>query len=346
MKKHAVYWFVRFCCWCGITALFYFLNSKRKRIVTFHHVIPDNLYFSGVVNGVSCRESDFKRILEQLGRRYRFSLDLMDTDSVTLTFDDGYRSQYEIVARCLMESGNIPAYLFVSGALVPVSEMRQGPLVIDLLTLWISCVPEGVYNFEFNGKRYRMDIVAESRLRIWCDVLWPLYCADATRRGATLLEALAGQCYEIRKIVGRLPEAYYALRFTGMTAEELHLLKSRGWAIGCHGYHHFPMGSLSEKEVRAEVADGMTALRDWRTTTVYSYPYGGMDTIGNDAPAVVRAFGAECAMSNILNPGLSGDPYRMPRMALSADRYVFHFELSGLKYFLKHRRLLPRVAVR
>ncbi len=331
--------------WSGLDIAFYWLNRRRKRIVTFHHVLPDELYFEDIVNGVSCSETDFKMVLRRLARYYTFSLDLNDSKTVTLTFDDGYRSQYEVVARCLREMGNVRAYLFVSGALVPESEFRKGPLVIDLLTLWISCVPEGVYSFEFDGKRYQLDVVTGSRLRIWCDVLWPLYCADTTRRGATLLEVLSGQCYEIRKIVARLPKAYYTLRFTGMTAEELHILKLRGWAIGCHGYHHFPMGSLSEKEVRAEVADGMAALRNWRTTTVYSYPYGGMDTIGNDAPAVVRAFGAECAMSNILNPGVSGDPYRMPRMALSADRYAFHFELSGLKYFLKHGRLLPRVAV-
>lgn len=329
--------------WLGLDALFYCLNRRRKRIVTFHHVLPDELYFAGIVNGVSCSETDFRMVLRRLARCYTFSLDLNDSKTVTLTFDDGYRSQYEVVFRCLREMGDVPAYLFVSGALVPEAEFRKGPLIIDLLTLWISCVPVGLYNLDFMGKTYQLDISDASRLRVWCDILWPLYCEDGEHYGGSLLDALSRQCYPIEGITKTLPKAYHELRLTGMTFEELEELKNRGWAIGSHGYHHFPMGYLSERQVRAEVRSGFEAVARWQTTSVYSYPFGGVDTIGDVAPGVVAEAGASCAVSNVHEPCVSDDRFRNARMALSADRYAFHFELSGFKYFLKYGRLLPRV---
>ena len=45
--------------WTGIDALFYWLNRKAKRIVTFHNVLPDAMYRYDLANGVSNSESGF-----------------------------------------------------------------------------------------------------------------------------------------------------------------------------------------------------------------------------------------------------------------------------------------------
>lgn len=37
--------------WTGIDALFYWLNRKAKRIVTFHNVLPQGLWRKDLANG-------------------------------------------------------------------------------------------------------------------------------------------------------------------------------------------------------------------------------------------------------------------------------------------------------
>ena len=90
--------------------------------------------------------------MSEISRFYRFSLNLDDYKTVTLTFDDGYLNQVETAAPYLTERG-IPAYLFVSGQLLPqtggVSKQESGrPLVVDLLLHWISYVPSGEYQVD------------------------------------------------------------------------------------------------------------------------------------------------------------------------------------------------------
>lgn len=140
------------CYFLGLHRIAYFLNRKRKRVITFHNVLPDDLFDKSIANGVSCSFSGFKAIVSEISRFYRFSLNLDDYKTVTLTFDDGYLNQVETAAPYLTERG-IPAYLFVSGQLLPqtggVSKQESGrPLVVDLLLHWISYVPSGEYQVD------------------------------------------------------------------------------------------------------------------------------------------------------------------------------------------------------
>lgn len=114
--------------WTGVDALFYWLNRKAKRIVTFHNVLPDSLYTNDLANGVSNSESGFRLIVGEIAKRYRFSTDLLDAKTCTITFDDGYVNQAEIAGRVLDEMG-IPAILFVAGDLIG----GKGSLLVDRL---------------------------------------------------------------------------------------------------------------------------------------------------------------------------------------------------------------------
>lgn len=82
------------CYYLGIDALFYWLNRKTKRIVMFHNVLKDDLWRSGVANGVSSSASVFTKTIEECSKRFGFSLDLEDPKTLTITFDDGYANQY------------------------------------------------------------------------------------------------------------------------------------------------------------------------------------------------------------------------------------------------------------
>ena len=102
------------CYWTGVDAIFYWLNKKAKRIVTFHNVLPKELWSPGGENGVSSDLDGFEKVVDLCAKRYRFSTDFLDPQTLTITFDDGYHNQYAYAFKSLRAKG-IPACLFVAG---------------------------------------------------------------------------------------------------------------------------------------------------------------------------------------------------------------------------------------
>lgn len=282
MKERVIGILQVLCFWSGIDGLFYVLNRKRKRILTFHHVIPD-AYSDYLRGGVATLERDFRAVIARLRKRWAFSLDLDDPRTITLTFDDGYRSQFDVAAAILYELGNIPAYLFVSGEIAPEGETgnaRVRPLLIDALTVWVAYVPDGEYTFVYAGKQVRLSLHGkQSRFEAWVKQVWPLYLEDASSKGREVLARLDA-CYPFDKVAEALPVGFRAIRLHGMSREMLEELKSRGWAIGAHGVAHYPFGYLSEQAAQKELDACGEALAGIVNTKVFSWPYGGAETIG------------------------------------------------------------------
>lgn len=289
--------------WLGIDGLFYWLNRHAKRIITFHNVLPDHLFRNDLPNGVSNSASSFEAIVDEIGTRYRFSVDFFDAKTCTLTFDDGYLNQYEIAGSILRAKG-IPAALFVCGDLIG----SQEPLKIDQLLHWTQV--------EYG----------EFALSMWISDIWPRFLAQ---------EKIDFDYDAISKSYS--PE-YRRLRLTGVTSEQLKSLRMSGWTIGWHTYSHRPLASLDGKQLSHE----LDSPSEFRNECV-SYPYGNQKEVGAEAIDEVCRAGYPCAVSNTNAEENNSSRYFMPRMFLPSDKYLLHFVLSGCKYFLKYRRLLPVV---
>ena len=282
--------------WTGIDALFYWLNRKAKRIVTFHNVLPDAMYRYDLANGVSNSESGFRLIVGEIAKRYPFSTDVWDAKTCTITFDDGYVNQAEIAGRVLGEMG-IPAILFVAGDLIGSTE----PLLIDKLL-------------------HKTESVEK-----WMKEVWP-----ALKKGKVKEEG--------EQWMEKLSVEYRRLRLTGVAEAQLDELRTKGWKIGWHTWRHLPLVSLSEDEVRKEL-DCPAAYRG----EVLSYPFGNPEEVGETAIRVAEELGYPCAVSNTHAAGARHGRYFLPRMDLLPNKYMIHFELSGAKFWLMYKRLLPRV---
>ena len=284
--------------WSGLDSLFYWLNRKAKRIVTFHNVLPDELYVNNLANGVSNSESGFRLIVGEIAKRYRFSTDVWDAKTCTITFDDGYVNQAEIAGRVLGEMG-IPAILFVAGDLIG----GKGPLLIDKL------------------------LHKTESIEKWMKEVWP-----ALKKGKVKVKDEGEQWME------KLSVEYRRLRLTGVAEAQLDELHAKGWKIGWHTWRHLPLVSLSEDEVRKEL-DCPAAYRG----EVLSYPFGNPEEVGETAIRVAGELGYPCAVSNTHAAGARHGRYFLPRMDLLPNKYMIHFELSGAKFWLMYKRLLPRV---
>lgn len=284
--------------WTGVDALFYWLNRKAKRIVTFHNVLPDAMYRYDLANGVSNSESGFRLIVVEIAKRYRFSTDVWDAKTCTITFDDGYVNQTEVAGRVLDEMG-IPAILFVAGDLIGLSE----PLLVDKL------------------------LHATSSLNEWVSNVWPDFRSGKYNSNLHLHLFTPPSSLEYRR-----------LRLTGATEEMLEERRRKGWKIGWHTWRHLPLVSLSEDEVRKELA----CPAEFREE-VLSYPFGNPEEVGETAIRVAKELGYPCAVSNTHTAGAKHERYFLPRMDLLPNKYMIHFELSGAKFWMMTRKLLPYV---
>lgn len=242
----------------GIDALFYWLNRKAKRIITFHHVLPDEYFRFDLPNGVSNSESEFRKIINAICKRYKFSTDLWDVNTCTITFDDGYLNQYEVAAKVLAEK-SIPAFLFVAGDLINSTE----PLYVDKLLHWVQ------------------DKYGKDALKTWTNEFWPRFL-----RGDKIN-------FDYDALVAKMDKNYYSIRMTGVSEQQLDDLRNRGWKIGWHTRSHRPLSSMHEDVVRHELNSPM----EYRSVCL-SYPFGNKVEVGGLAPIVAKEFGYPCAVAN------------------------------------------------
>lgn len=321
------------CYWCGVDALLYWLNRRAKRILCFHHVMPDAMHRPGI-NGFELSETAFRACIRELKKRFRFSTDVDDAHTLTLTFDDGWRNQYTTAARILREEGDIPAILFVAGRMIDNREPLHA-LSMELVLHWSRFVPYGTYSLHVKGHEYRLVIANEKERREAGRVIYGLYLDDGDSRGQDLLKALDEAC-PLRMILDDLPADYVENRLRGITTAELEELRTRGWRIGWHTHSHFPLKLLSETAQQEELTPSLGIERE-----VMAYPYGSPDAVDAVTLKVTDGLGYGRVLSFMSEPGPKYGPNFMPRYLVPTERYELHFVLSGLKYFLKYRRLLP-----
>ena len=313
----------------GVNAFFYRLNCHRKRIITFHNILPDEIFRADLSNGVSNSASSFRSIIREIKKRFPFSINLKDSKAVTITFDDGYLNQYEVAAKILKEEGDIPAILFVAGDLIDNSLPGEA-LTIDKLLHWTSYAPNGDYQFkDADGGTHQFNLKKDNRIAIWREKIWPGYVRDVANRGNQLLAQLDAQ-YAIQELFSQLPDAYKRLRLTGVSQTQLNELRTRGWEIGWHTKSHFPLSALSHEEKIIEIQPPK-GFED----VVFSYPYGELQSVDAATIEIAQLCGFPCAVANIMQTNKLTSNYFICRMDLSSNKYRLHFRLSGAEVFFR-----------
>ncbi len=326
------------CYYLGIDALFYWLNKDVKRIITFHNVMPEHLLPQGKHIGLTETEDTFRQKVRFLKSKFKISNDLSNSQQATITFDDGYLNQYEIAGRILKEEGHLPAIIFAVGRMINNSEPSEA-LVVDLLLHWTQLAPNGVYSL--NGEyavETGFELSATNRMLVWSKIIWPSFCRDTVSKGRNLLAGLDKQ-HAVKDVLARCSDEYLRLRMTGITSEDIKTLSNEGWQIGWHTQEHFPLSKLSTAEKRNEIMSAPAEMK----SIVFSYPYGELDSVDDESVKIAEASGYPCAVSNVSDHNPFTSKYFIPRFMLDGTYYQWHMELSGVKYFLKTRKSLPKI---
>lgn len=315
--------FYAICGWIGVTRLFYGINRRRPRIITYHNVIPDHLYDDALHLGVSHRLSEFQAQLDLLVARFAVTTDILAAKpgACVVTFDDGYCNNI-LAAECLEQRGVRGVFL------VPAEPVVSGrTLVIDEVLRWFSYVPPGEYKIADFVANIQDGTRQESYAAFyrWClrnIALWHM------------LPNLVDAAYPFNRL-RTLSENYERLRFHPMRHAELARLREAGHRVGCHSYTHRPLAALADDEIRADF-EACNAHKEFYNLNVFSYPFGGVDEVDERTIKICRDFGYEGALVNT-SDSRAVNVMSLPRMSLphSINRHVLDAKLSGLESFIK-----------
>lgn len=323
----------------GLTKIFFFLNRNRKKIISFHNIIPDHLFDDTLHLGVSTHESSFNVQVNYLKEKFRIDTDLKNNQTVTITFDDGYLNQYQAIKKHFFLA-KVPAVLFCT--LKPVQTGTAS--VTDLLLYWFSYSGIKKSMITINNLEIEIETVTpEGTSKTWSEIFKFLCSGDVKQE--ELFDELS-KLKSFDEILKTAPSELSKIRLTPLTREQIHHLRSNQIEVEAHGYNHEILSTHDEKEFQALLDKIKVESEDLFESKIFCYPFGGIQEVKNQTKSAVKNSGWKFAVSNINNPQaiVNYDQHFIPRLALSDTKSikVIEFELSGLKHFLKYKKLFPK----
>ncbi len=327
--------------WTGILRWLERRATRGHTILMYHRVLPDAVCRSYPLPTLAMPIGAFREQVEFLARHCEVLpvCELAGRSEVSspgarprvsITFDDGYRDNYETAAP-ILEAAGVRATFFVTTGFVETG----APLWFDLAIELLSRAPSNALS---RAARSHFDASDAERLRErsvnvpeWMEVLKTL---TPRTRGAFLEDVGAD--------VGPVDVRG---RFDAMTPEHVAELARRGHEIGSHTVHHPLLPQLADAELDLELAQSMQSLSTWigRTPAGFCYPNG--DHSERVVDAVKRAgYRYACTVEAGINMP-STDPLRLRRMDITpensgitgdrCDLTAFRSEFCGLHQGLR-----------
>ena len=248
----------------------------------------------------------------------------VDTRCCAVTFDDGYRDNFEIAAPLLAEHG-VSATFFVTYDAIETGQFGWGAFDRTILNfpeakLDLSDRGLGTYHLGSQADREQAVIALHRLLKLQ---------ADSLKRQA------------VDHVVSKYGDESSAER-TMMNWDEVRQLAHDDlFTIGAHTITHPILSRVSHDQAVHEVTDckRLLAAKIGRTVDFFAYPNGGKEDINNDIISVVKKSRYNAACTTISGLNMPGDnPFLLKRIdvttSMSTDYYkkfspdMFRFYIS------------------
>lgn len=336
MKKQIliVFYFLMTC--VGIIRLFYWVNRKKKIVLTYHNVIPDKLFDYSYHLGVSHNESVFEKQVQLIRRRFLSYDQGKQVGRCLITFDDGYKNQLEIAVRILNRHG-LQGIFFISFQSVTAGRT----LIIDKVMMWISYVPVGNYvllgsSIAINDANRHLVATKIYNQLIENFELW------------NTIEEELNRVFSFNMLP--INSNHAKLRFEPLTLDDLETLVKEGHLVASHGFCHYPLATLPPKMQQEDFSMCALLAKKHCNSMVYSYPFGTIQEVSPFTTRLCAEYGFSAAYMNIPeSPEWAevDNKYVLPRLTLpnEKNRYLLDAKLSGFELFCKkllntlHRRI-------
>ena len=318
------------------------LARRRRRrqllVVTYHGVLRQT--HGSFLNRNCVSVELFRQQVAYMKRHYRLlgvgeALQALQgaglpPSSALITFDDGFRNNYELALPVLREAG-VPAVVFVATGMLD----RPGALP------WVEEVSAMIVRGQARQLRLRTESVS---FELELDSAAARRQASNRVRGYMKLaasderEALLGQLREQSPIAA---DSYEQERFAFMNWEQAREMIAGGVAIGSHTVGHYCVASLSDEELRHELATSKERIEQQtgQPCTAFAYPDGSPRSFGERDKRQLRELGFHGAFSQLPGYNAPGrDAFELRRFNVpggGADLSTFVATISGMRGMLQ-----------
>jgi peptidoglycan/xylan/chitin deacetylase (PgdA/CDA1 family) len=319
----------------GLLGALSFPRKHRGLIILMYHSVGDSALLH---RGLRVSAANFEAHLEYLSRNLAIiplarAVDClrrgqpMPESTVALTFDDGFRDNYE-TALPLLKKYRCPATVFV--ATDPLA--RRASLWPYKLMFWMSRSAALRLEF-FSGELPGVGRVA-----------FDLGTARRRRRAATAVERFFWKLARaererllgiVAKKLNVAPESDPFDELPMLGWDQLRAMADAGIEIGSHTVSHPSLAGIARDEASRELGESKRLLEKelGRPVRFFAYPFGGRKHLNAASERLVREAGYEAACTTIHGVNRSGaDPFRLLRMGVEDDPpEIFAFKLSWFR---------------
>jgi len=264
--------------------------ARRFQVLAYHKVSPDPHPFFEPVH-----PEIFEQHVQFLSRCYRVMplSELVERNrtgdipirAVAITFDDGYRDNYDY-ALPILKKYQLPATIFVSTGVIDTGEILWHDRVFDA---------------------FRFSTVPRARLQHAGIPELKLESLEDRRRSLSPVLIRAKQLYgEARlRFVEEIENALRpcqdeSVRNRMLTWEQIREMHSAGIEFGSHTVSHPILSRIPRDELVKELRESRRELCDRLGTPIslFAYPNGHASDYNNEVKAVIRDSGYLCAVTS------------------------------------------------
>lgn len=302
--------------WC--IRMFRRLSGKKRILILAYHNFSDDLLYINM----SLPADLFKEQMRYLNRYYRTMtcsrfLDSLENpessweDTVVITVDDGYASNYEPLTWAAQALG-VASTVFVTTGCI---DNREPPPVMRVMYA-IHYATKQVIDLSDFGLGVLLIRTAEDKneaIQAIDRCLKPLAAERRQKLVEQVIERAAGGDVVQRQGASAM-----------LTWQQIQSLHRAGVEIGAHTITHPVLSMLTVESCTREIGESVRRVRQMVgvARVVFAYPYGGREEVDDVAVEVCRASGARGAVLLEGDKGNYVDLFKTPRKNVNLEDSV------------------------
>ncbi len=326
--------------WIGFFELLKKTNRAKLIILTYHGVIPDKIHQENPHRVFEFRnfanESDFDHQMYYIRKNFnpvsladyldcRMNERPLPVNSVIVTFDDGFRNNYEFAVP-ILKKYDMSAAFYVTTNFVGKQKMLWSEEI--MYRVMHTEKKEMILNLDYEHN-FSLDTIAKKE---YAGTLLRIYLKKSKKQDVlNLLKNLRDKLDDVEIEL----EGTNQIRYGFLTWDDVRKMSEEGMEIGSHTHNHYTLNQLDLDECREELETSQRLIEEHTQNkcVLFSYPNGKKENFACRDKELLEELGYRNAVTQLdfINKG-NEDPFELGRINITSGvkGIVFESYLSGI----------------